>query len=138
MSPKINGILETALYVSDLDRSLKFYQSLFQFPVLFTDERLCALNAGPGQVLLLFRKGHSVSATETPGGIIPPHNGVGQLHMAYAISADSLDEWLQCLTANNVAIESRVTWPKGGTSLYFRDPDAHLIELATPGIWGNY
>ena len=29
-------------------------------------------------------------------------------------------------------------WPRGGESLYFRDPDGHLVELATPGLWANY
>ncbi len=25
-----------------------------------------------------------------------------------------------------------------GASAYFRDPDRHLIELATPGVWSIY
>jgi catechol 2,3-dioxygenase-like lactoylglutathione lyase family enzyme len=31
-----------------------------------------------------------------------------------------------------------MAWPRGGTSLYFRDPDGHLVELATPGLWSIY
>lgn len=27
---------------------------------------------------------------------------------------------------------------RGGCSVYFRDPDGHLLELATPGVWINY
>ncbi|PYK92782.1 MAG: glyoxalase, partial [Verrucomicrobia bacterium] len=26
-------------------------------------------------------------------------------------------------------------WESEARSLYFRDPDGHMIELATPGIW---
>ena len=37
-----------------------------------------------------------------------------------------------------IEIESRVTWPGGGTSLYFRDPEGHLLELLTPGVWQIY
>jgi catechol 2,3-dioxygenase-like lactoylglutathione lyase family enzyme len=38
-------------------------------------------------------------------------------------------------------LESRlhlVALHRGGTSLYFRDPDGHLLELATPGLWTIY
>jgi hypothetical protein len=35
-------------------------------------------------------------------------------------------------------VESKVVWPLGGHSLYFRDPDNHVVELATPGIWSIY
>nr|WP_197998803.1 hypothetical protein [Gimesia aquarii] len=34
-----------------------------------------------------------------------------------------------------IGIESRVNWPRGGESIYFRNPDNHVVELATPGIW---
>jgi catechol 2,3-dioxygenase-like lactoylglutathione lyase family enzyme len=27
---------------------------------------------------------------------------------------------------------------RGGQSIYFRDPDDLLVELATPGIWEAY
>jgi catechol 2,3-dioxygenase-like lactoylglutathione lyase family enzyme len=42
------------------------------------------------------------------------------------------------LAAQGVVVESRITWPRGGTSLYFRDPDGHSVEVATPGLWPNY
>jgi catechol 2,3-dioxygenase-like lactoylglutathione lyase family enzyme len=73
-----------------------------------------------------------------PGGVIPPHDGSGRLHVGFAIDRGELPEWEAHLTANAVAIESTVDWPRGGRSLYFRDPDGHLLELLTPGVWPVY
>ena len=42
------------------------------------------------------------------------------------------------LKAEDIAIEGRTKWPPGGESIYFRDPDGHLLELATPGLWPGY
>src|SRR5262245_42546351 len=58
---KVNGILETALYVEDTRRAAEFYQKVFGFEMLGEPgERLAALNVREGQVLLLFKKGASV------------------------------------------------------------------------------
>ena len=37
-----------------------------------------------------------------------------------------------------IEVESRVNWARGGTSLYFRDPDGNSLEVATPGLWPNH
>jgi catechol 2,3-dioxygenase-like lactoylglutathione lyase family enzyme len=89
-------------------------------------------------VLLLFRRGASSEGVSFPGGFIPPHDGTGPAHVAFAVDADSLDEWEQRLAAAGVAIESRVRWARGGRSLYVRDPEGHSVELATPGVWPTY
>jgi catechol 2,3-dioxygenase-like lactoylglutathione lyase family enzyme len=126
------------LYVDDLDRAVEFYAGLFSFAVMNRDERFCALDVAPGSVLLLFRRRGTLAAIETRHGLIPPHDGQGSLHMAFAIPADSLGAWEAKLGECGVAIESTVRWPRGSVSLYFRDPDGHLVELATPGLWDNY
>ena len=136
--PDLGGVLETALYVADLERSIAFYRRVFGWRPLVHDERMAALNVVGRQVLLLFRRGGSVTPSVLPGGTIPPHDGAGQLHVAFAIPAEALDPWRERLGAENVAIESEVQFEAGGRSLYFRDPDGHLLELATPGLWSIY
>jgi catechol 2,3-dioxygenase-like lactoylglutathione lyase family enzyme len=102
------------------------------------DARFCAFDVARGSVLLLFRRGGTLDPVRVPGGIIPPHDGSGHLHLAFAIRAEDFDAWLHRLKDTGIAIESRVKWEAGGESIYFRDPDEHLVELATPGIWPNY
>jgi len=136
--PTVGRVLETSLYVDRIDRSLAFYERLFGFPALVADDRFCALNVSDKQVLLLFRKGATTQPIRIPGGIIPPHDGSGETHLAFTIDRADEREWLDWLGAQNVEIESRVEWPAGGFSLYFRDPDGHLLELVTPGCWPIY
>ena len=51
------------------------------------------------------------------------------------IPAAAVDDWRQHLRQQAVPIESEVTWDGGARSLYFRDPDNHVVELITPGFW---
>lgn len=136
--PELGGVLETALYVDDLGRASDFYRDVFELRQLFRDDRLCAYSVGDRNVLLLFRRGASLESVSMPGGTIPPHDGHGPAHVAFAIAAASLPEWETRLRAHAIAIEGRTAWPRGGQSIYFRDPDGHLLELATPGVWTIY
>lgn len=132
MPPKLDGILESSLYVGDLPRSVRFYQEIFGFPVISDfGERGCAMHAGPRQVLLLFKKGASRA-------IISPHDGDGELHLAFAIPTAELPAWESWLAKQGIAVEEKRSWEGGGWSVYFRDPDRHLLELATPGVWSVY
>jgi catechol 2,3-dioxygenase-like lactoylglutathione lyase family enzyme len=138
--PPLTGVLETALVVEDVPRAVRFYRDLFGFEVMLEGERLGSLNVRPGQVLLLFRRGGSLDDIPLPGGVVPGGmDAEGRGHMAFAIAPEDLEPWREWLQQNNhVAIESTVVWERGGTSLYFRDPDGNLLELATPGVWANY
>ena len=135
--PQITGILETSLYVADVNRS-SFYRDVFGFQSMFADDRLCAMSIAGKQVLLLFKQGASNAPMQLTGGVLPPHDGNGRLHLAFACTKEELSRWEAHLSAQNVQIESRIRWERGGESVYLRDPDQNLIELATPGIWPIY
>jgi catechol 2,3-dioxygenase-like lactoylglutathione lyase family enzyme len=133
--PTLTGVLETSLYVDDLDRASRFYEQVFALPKMFADDRLRAYNVANKSVLLLFKRGASNGVTQLPFGTLGPHDGHGPLHFAFSIAGDELTAWEERLSLHKIEIENRIHWPSGGTSLYFRDPDNHLVELATPGIW---
>ena len=138
MTPRLTGILETSLYVADLGRSKQFYVTAFGFEPFLEDHRMVALGVPGEGMLLLFHIGGSVHPSPTPGGVIPPHDGRGTQHLCFRIPVASLDDWAAHLDRHGIALESRVVQTHGGTSLYFRDPDGHSLELATPGLWPNY
>ncbi len=136
--PRIGTVLETALYVEDLGRSIKFYQRVLGLTLASEPvDRMCALTVTTDQVLLLFKKGGSVHATITPFGTIPPTDGDGTLHVAFSIPPSDFHVWQDRLRKSGVDIESIVTWPEGGQSIYFRDPDSHAIELKTSNWHGK-
>jgi catechol 2,3-dioxygenase-like lactoylglutathione lyase family enzyme len=136
--PDLDGLVETALYVSDVARSREFYLQLFGFEPMGGDDRIQPLRVKEGQVLLLFKRGGTPKPVPIGGGFIPPHDGSGEQHFAFGIPAASYDDWKACLESADIVIESEVRWPQGGRSLYFRDPDRLLVELITPGVWPNY
>ena len=134
----INGLLESSIYVDDIPRAAGFYRRIFGFEQLEGDDRFCALSVAGRQVFLIFRKGGTLKPMLLPGGVIPPHDGSGQMHFAFSVPAADLPAWEKRLAENGVPIETRVSWPRGGHSIYFRDPDGHLVELITPGCWSIY
>jgi len=137
-APRLDGVLETALYVDDMARARAFNEGVMGLSALVADERFAAYDAGRQTVLLLFKRGGTLETLHMPGGTIPPHDGHGPLHFAFAIAPDQLAGWEARFAQHGIAIEGRVDWQRGGHSLYVRDPDGHLLELATPGLWATY
>jgi catechol 2,3-dioxygenase-like lactoylglutathione lyase family enzyme len=133
--PQVNGVLETSLYVERPARSVDFYRRVFGFELIdkseeegITDQtRLCAMRAGDRSVLLLFKRGAT-----------PDTNATGAIHVAFGISRSDLPAWEAWLSQQGISIESKKTWKYGGEALYFRDPDGHLLEVATPGVWSIF
>lgn len=136
--PAVNGLVETALLVEDLPRACAFYKDVLGLREFTAGERGCGFIVADREILLLSKRGTTVEPHVTPGGVIPPCGASGSMHIAFAISESQLGAWRSHLAGQGVEVLSEVAWERGGRSLYFRDPDGHLLELATPGVWEVY
>ena len=129
---KIQAIIETAIYVADLDETETFYRTILGLTVIAKEPgRHVFFQVGASSVLLAF-----IADATLKGDHLPSHGAKGPGHFALGLDADALDAWRRKLQENGIAIEDEVTWPKGGRSIYFRDPAGNSVELITPGVWG--
>jgi len=127
----IQAIIETALYVDDLGQAEEFYRDVLGLTVIGKEPgRHVFFQVGTASVLLAF-----LAEATLKGDHLPAHGAKGPGHFALGIAADELNAWKQRLEEKGVGIE-QVVWPRGGKSIYFRDPAGNSVELVTPGIWG--
>ena len=133
----IRRVLETALYTDDLSAANQFYGVVLGLePIAFVEGRHLFFRCGDGVVLIFDRRSTATVPTSVNGAPVPMHGATGAGHMALAVADAELPAWRAHLAANGVAIESEVTWPHGGRSLYVRDPAGNSVELASPRLWG--
>ncbi|MFK7805379.1 MAG: VOC family protein [Anaerolineae bacterium] len=127
-------ILETALYVDDLDAAKAFYTQLLGFRLYSEEPGRHLFLAGADAMLLLFNA--EVTAHEVDG-MVPSHGAIGPGHVAFQIEPGEIAAYEQLLEFHQVEIEKRVTFGNGITSIYFRDPAGNSLEFATRALWGR-
>lgn len=134
---RIARVLETALYTDDLAGADHFYGTLLGLErVAFVEGRHVFFRCGQAVVLIFDRRSTAHVPTRVNGAPVPLHGASGAGHVAFAVADPDLPAWRAHLEAHGVAIESEVAWPRGGRSLYVRDPAGNSVELATPLLWG--
>jgi len=126
----IERVLETCLYVDDIERAEEFYQNVFELTTYAKEEGRHVFFKLADGMLLLFNP-----AETRNGGSIPAHGATGAGHVAFVIQHDELEIWKERLQSHDIEIEKEYTWPSGGRSLYFRDPFNNSLELGTEDIW---
>ncbi len=130
----VSEVLESALYVSDLQAAEKFYTEILGLTLYSKLKgRHVFLRCGDRMVLIFNAEATAVS----PGGPrdAPTHGAKGEGHLAFAAKDREIDRWKQHLTENGVEIEKEIH-TQGGRSIYFRDPSQNCLEIASPRIWG--
>src|SRR5438552_1439 len=121
---KIKAVVETAIYVDDLQATETFYRTILGLRVIGEEPgRHVFFQVGEASVLLAFR-----AEATLKGDQLPPHGARGPVHFALGIEAEAFDAWRRLLQGHGVSIEKEVEWPKGGRSIYFRDPAGNSVE----------
>src|SRR4051812_20969111 len=96
-TPTVTGVLEAALHVQEVARSMDFYQRLFGFEPELRNEAIGVLRVPGRQALILFPRIENPQPVVNPPiaieGTIPPHGGSGRMHVAFSIRADELEPW---------------------------------------------
>ncbi len=135
MAQEIEGVLEAALYASDMDAAEHFYGTVLGLErIARHDDRHIFFRCGQ-TVVLIFNADETVKAA-SPGALpVPPHGATGAGHLCFRVSGDRLDDMVAKLTAAGVAIEADFRWPTGARSIYFRDPAGNSLECAEPKLW---
>lgn len=131
------GILESAIYVDDLEAAQAFYSGILGLEIIKpADGRQVFFRCGQG-VLLVFNAAETSKPVSADARFpVPPHGTKGAGHVCFRASAQEIEDWKSVLEANGVEIEADFVWPSGGRSIYFRDPAGNSIEFAEPNIWG--
>ncbi|KAJ5831880.1 Glyoxalase/Bleomycin resistance protein/Dihydroxybiphenyl dioxygenase [Penicillium riverlandense] len=154
--PPISHILETCLYVGDIGVSADFYKSVLRTEPFIQSPRVAGFNLGT-TTLLLFQLGQTSNDIITSnGGVIPGHGPSDSIisslgsdnpsdrtylkqHFCFAVDKPAdVVQWDAYLQKIGVPVTGRMDWDLGGKSVYFEDPDGHIGEVGSRGIWKHY
>ena len=133
----ITGVLETCLYAPDLAAAERFYAGVLGLEVFSREPgRHVFFRCGPAMFLLFNPERTGTTPGEVGGVAVPAHGTSGAGHVAFRVPEAELPMWRARLADAGVAVEADIAWPRGGRSLYVRDPANNSVELASPRLWG--
>ena len=118
------GVHHFALVCRDVERTIRFYQELLEFPLVELFEN----RDYPGSTHLFFDVGHDnyLAFFDFPGLDLGPYAEVlgGLHHVAISVSPE---QWTRLVA--KLETEGITPHLVGGTSAYFAGPDGERIEL---------
>jgi len=125
---QIERVVETCLYVDDVEASADWYERVLDLDVVTVDPpRHAFLQAGESMVLLF-----DPDETEGEDQDVPPHGARGPQHVAFAV--EDVPAWREQVTGAGVDVVHDRDWGEG-TSFYIEDPEGHVVELVSRDVW---
>ena len=131
-----DGVLEAAVYASDLDAAEDFYGRVVGLDVMFRQAPRHVFFRAGGTVVLVFNPAETAKPPAEGSLPVPPHGATGAGHLCFRVPGAALDGWAAHLATEGFAIEADFTWPNGARSIYVRDPAGNSVEFAEPKLWG--
>jgi catechol 2,3-dioxygenase-like lactoylglutathione lyase family enzyme len=121
----ISALDHVAIGVADVERSCAFYARVLGFERLIPEWDIPVVMGTGGMGLAIFDK--EIHPSPTPDGTEPP--AVRIMHFAFRVDRAGFDAAHRELADEDF----KLTFTDHGVShsLYFRDPDGHLVELTT-------
>jgi catechol 2,3-dioxygenase-like lactoylglutathione lyase family enzyme len=127
------GIYETVLYGDDVDALVAFYTHVVGLRAIEPPDAFsAAFRMDDGGLLLIFDPARS----SVPGRFVPSHGAAGEGHIAFRVEPGGLAAVMRRLRTTGLEIEREITWPRGGSSIYIRDPAGNSVEFVEGEIWG--
>ncbi|RAY13307.1 VOC family protein [Actinomadura craniellae] len=127
------GLHHTALLSSDVERTVRFYQDLLEFPLTEMIEN----RDYPGSTHFFFDigNGNLLAFFDLPGLDLGPYAEVlgGLHHVAISVERPA---WQRLRT--KLAVAGVEYMEENGSSIYFRDPDGARLELLADPLGEMY
>ena len=127
------GVHHVALLCADVERTVRFYQGLLEFP--FTE--IFENRDYPGSNHLFFDVGNGnlLAFFDFPGLDLGPYAEVlgGLHHLAICVEPETWRRLRDKLAAAGVSFQE-----ESGTSIYLRDPDGTRVELIADPLGSMY
>jgi metallothiol transferase len=121
---KLKAINHITISVSELQRSVAFYGDVLGADMLVLGRKLAYFDLCG--IWLALNVEENIPRSE----IYESYT-----HIASTVDEADLPAWEDRLRSAGVAIEpSRPRHPRDGKSIYFRDPDGHLLEMHTGSL----
>ncbi len=117
----IAGLNHMTFSVSDLERSIAFYQQVFGAILLLRTGSIAHFNLAG--LWLVLNEEPDILRTDTRRSYT---------HVAFTVAESDINALIERLRAQGVeAVPGRARDAREGVSLYIRDPDGHMFEFHT-------